>query len=172
MSQHENQDSTLHQHFRIVEVSDGRFFADEIFKRKLGGTVPDYGRHVIAFYKHDWTDITPLGYQHVLPHNGVGLCGGGSVDGRAFTRISQEHCQQIYRAGGVLYQLLTYVFTQMADDYSAFFGYCGDKRAEEIDLKAGFKPTKYPLLLANFHKALSDYEKDDLIENIYSIGRF
>ena len=165
-------DTTLEQHFSIAEVSDGQFFAEEIFRRKLGGKVPDYGRHVIAFYKHDWTHITPLGYQHVLPHQGVGLCGGGSVDGRAFARIPDVHCQQIRNIGGVLYQLLTYVFTSMADDYSAFFGYCGDKRAEEVDLRAGFVPTHHSRLLVNFHRELCVNDQQRLTEMVIQLGPF
>jgi len=157
--------------FRVCEVSDGHFFASEIFKVKLDGELPDYGRHVVALYKHG-LQLVPLGYLNILRHDSVALVGGGCVYGKAFAHVQTEHSEAIRANGGVLYCMLKYVFTMMADDYQAFFGYCGDKRAEEVDLKAGFKPTKYPYLLANFHTHMVNQDKDKLIEKIYALGGF
>jgi hypothetical protein len=127
--------------FRICEVSDGRFFAGPIFERKLGGDLPDHGRHLVAFYRHDPFRFTPLGYLNILGHEGQALVGGGCVDGRAFADVPEAHARAIRAAGGVLYALLRYAFETLADDYEAFFGYCGDARAEEVDLQAGFRHT-------------------------------
>ncbi len=165
-------DTTLEQHFSIAEVSDGQFFAEDIFRRKLGGKVPDYGRHVIAFYKHDWTHITPLGYQHVLPHQGVGLCGGGSVDGRAFTQIPATHCQLLRNSGGVLSHLLTFVFIHMANDYEAFMTYCGQPRVQQILESVGFKQTLHQNLLAHFHRPCPADRQQHLIEMVHDFGPF
>ena len=158
--------------FRIVEVSDGRYFAGEIFRRKLGGTLPDYGRHLVALYRHDPLRFAPLGYLNILEHNGVALVGGGSVDGRAFADIPEDACRRIRNAGGVLYSLLTHAFTEMAGDFEAFFGYCGDARAEEVDLQAGFRHTHHPKLLANFHRPLEPARREQLIDEVFALGPF
>lgn len=158
--------------FRVVEVSDGRFFAGEIFARKLGGTLPDYGRHLVAFHRHDHLRFTPLGYLNILEHKGVGLVGGGCVDGRAFVDIPEADCRRIRETGGVLFCLLTFAFTEMAHDFEAFFGYCGDARAEEVDLQAGFRHTMHPRLLANFHRPLDQSRRDQLVDEVFALGPF
>lgn len=157
---------------RVVEVSDGRYFAGEIFRRKLGGTLPDYGRHLVAMYRHDPLRFTPLGYLNILRHDSAALVGGGSVDGRAFTDIPEQACRNIRETGGVLYHLLTHAFSDMAGDFEAFFGYCGDARAEEVDLQAGFRHTRHPKLLANFHRPLDASRRDQLLDEIFALGPF
>lgn len=157
---------------RVVEVSDGRYFAGEIFARKLGGTLPDYGRHLVAFHRHDHLRFTPLGYLNILRHESVALVGGGCVDGRAFAGIPEQACRDIRETGGVLYRLLRHAFTEMADDFEAFFGYCGDARAEEVDLQAGFRHTRHPRLLANFHRPLEESRRDRLTDEIFELGPF
>jgi len=158
--------------FGVVEVSDGRFLAGEIFARKLGGSLPDYGRHLVAFYRHDPFRFTPLGYLNILPHATVALVGGGSVDGRAFANVPAQAGLDIRDAGGVLYCLLTHAFTAMAADFEAFFGYCGDARAEEVDLKAGFDYTRHPRLLANFHRPVDRSRREQLIDEVFALGPF
>jgi len=158
--------------FRIIEVSDGRFLAGEIFQRKLGGTLPDYGRHLVAVYRHDPLRFAPLGYLNILGHRSVALVGGGSVDGRAFADIPAPECRDIREKGGVLFCLLRYAFTEMADDFEAFFGYCGDARAEEVDLQAGFRHTRHPKLLANYHRPLDAERRDRLLDDVFALGPF
>ena len=158
--------------FRVVEVSDGRYFAGEIFRRKLGGTLPAYGRHLVAIYRHDPLRFTPLGYLNILGHESVALVGGGSVDGRAFADIPEQASRNIRETGGVLYRLLRYAFTEMADDFEAFFGYCGDARAEEVDLQAGFRHTRLPRLLANYHRPLDAERRERLLDDVFALGPF
>jgi hypothetical protein len=164
--------TALDDRFSVCEVSDGRFFAAEIFRRKLGGDLPDHGRHLVAFYRHDATRFTPLGYLNILEHEGQALVGGGSVDGRAFRDMPNDDARRLREAGGVLYALLRYAFERLGDDYEAFFGYCGDARAEEVDLQAGFRHTRHEHLLAHFHRALPEERREALIDSIRAIGPF
>jgi hypothetical protein len=158
--------------FAVCEVSDGRFFAGHIFQRKLGGELPDHGRHLVAFYRHDETRFTPLGYLNILEHDGQALVGGGSVDGRAFRGMPADDAERIRDAGGVLYALLRHAFERLADDYEAFFGYCGDARAEQVDLQAGFRHTHHEHLLAYFHRATPAPRREALIDRIHALGPF
>ena len=52
------------------------------------------------------------------------------------------------------------------------FGYAGDERAYEVDLKAGFRPTGHQHLIAHFHKPVTDERRRHLIEKIHAIGPF
>lgn len=158
------------EYFTISEVTDGMFFGQEILKRKLAVNVQDFGRHVIAFYKHNPKHITPLGYQHIAEYETVALLGGGSVDGLSFKDIPEEVCDDLRRKGGVLYLLLTHVFREYADLYEAFFGFCGDARAEQIDLRAGFNYTGIPMLLAKYREGISEDRKQELLDSVVKLG--
>lgn len=162
----------LDKRFRVIEVSDGRFVAGAIFERKLGGELPDYGRHLVAVYRQSPFCLVPLGYLNILEHERVALVGGGCTDGRAFAQVPDEHCRAIRDRGGVLYALLRHAFTELADDYEAFFGYCGDARAEEVDLKAGFSHTRHPQLLAHFHRTLGEERERELTDRVFALGQF
>lgn len=154
----------LDECFRTAEVSDGRYFAGDVFRRKLGGELPGYGRHFVAFYKHDWDHIVPLGYQHVLPYRGIALCGGGSVDGRGFRYIPDHHRQALRERGGVLFLLLRHVIERMGSEYEAFFVYCGDKRSQEVCHAAGFQRMEGSFLMPFFHRPLGEGRKQELLE--------
>lgn len=134
--------------------------------------MPEYGRQLIAMYRKDSHHFVPVGYLNVWRHGMVALVGGGCTDGRAFARIEPEHGQAIRDSGGTLFNLLRYSFTRMATDYEAFFGYCGDARAEEVDLQAGFKHTGVPMLLANFHRPIDAPRKRELIAEVAALGPF
>src|SRR5699024_11350220 len=116
--------------------------------------------------------FVPLGYLQIGRHESVALVGGGCTVGRGFADVDTDHAAAIRAAGGVLYLLLRHAFTQMADDYEAFFGYCGDKRAGEVDLQAGFEYTRYQYLLAHFHRPASEARKAALIDQVHALGPF
>lgn len=164
--------SDLQDFYRVVEISDGNYFAGEIFRHKLGHELPDTGRHLIGCYRADAFRFVPLGYLQIGRHDTVGLVGGGCTDGRAFDRVDSAHAVAIREAGGVLFSLLRYAFTRMTDDFEAFFGYCGDARAEEVDLAAGFEYTKYKYLLAHFHRPVDSARREALTDQVYRLGPF
>lgn len=165
-----NYSKDISDYFAITEVSDGSYFGEEIIRRKLGVGVPEFGRHLIAFYKHNPKHYIPLGYQHIADYETVALLGGGSVDGLSFKDIPEQHCKEIRQAGGVLYQILTFVFREYNKQYEAFFGFCGDARAEEIDLRAGFEHTDHPMLLAIYRDDTGDEKKKKLLHSVIMLG--
>lgn len=158
--------------FRVVEVSDGDYLAGAIFQRKLGHALPDLGRHLVGLYRGDAFSFTPLGYLQIGRHQTVALVGGGCTDGRGFAQVLPTHADRIRASGGVLFNLLRHAFEHMAADYEAFFGYCGDARAEEVDLAAGFRHTQHKHLLAHFHRPLSAQRQNELIEQVHALGPF
>lgn len=156
----------------IVEVSEGRCFAGDMFRRAFGHDLPDFGHHLVCFYRKDAQVFVPLGYLNFLEHGSVMLVGGGVTSGPAFRHVSGEHSEQIRAAGGILFNLLKFGFRRFADQAEAYFGYAGDERAREVDLQAGFRPTGHEYLLAHFHRPLSEARQRELIDDVLAIGAF
>jgi hypothetical protein len=156
----------------ITTVNNGPFFIGELFQRKFAHPAPDHGFSVICFYRKDWDHFIPVGYINFLPHEEVILVGGGMTDGRAFGHMRGDLAEKIRGAGGVLYHLLKFGFEEYKDQCDAFFGHAGDRRAYEVDMLAGFEPTKYQHLIAHFHKPLTAERKAFLIDKIHAIGPF
>ncbi|HEX3122068.1 MAG TPA: hypothetical protein VHQ21_02110, partial [Rhodanobacteraceae bacterium] len=59
-------------------------------------------------------------------------------------------------AGGIWFWILKYAFRKYADCCDAFFGHCGDKRALEVALAAGFIQSAHEHIIVNWHKPLQD----------------
>ena len=158
--------------FQICEVSSGEFFVNEMFRKGFGGKAPEWGRHLVFFYRHQADLFVPLGYLNYLPHGEVLLVGGGVTNSAGFKLVSKKDSEEIYRRGGVFYQMLVFGFEYFADDCEAYFGYVGDPRAYEVDLKAGFVQTRHEKLVANFHKPISQARRDELVAEMHALGAF
>ena len=98
--------------------------------------------------------------------------GGAMTDGRAFGHMDGDLAERIKASGGIYYHLLKFAFDKYKDQCEAFFGHAGDRRAYEVDMQAGFEPTRHQYLIAHFHKPLSTERKDYLIKKINDIGPF
>ncbi len=156
----------------ISPVAHAPFFVDALFRKKFGDPAPEYGHAVVCFYRHDWHQFMPLCYTSFLPYEEVILVGGAMTDGAVFRLMSEETRAAIKAQGGAYFQVLKFAFDYYRDDCEAFFGHAGDKRAYEIDLRAGFVPTPHEHLIVNFHKPLTLSRKDALIAKIHALGPF
>lgn len=167
-----NDHAYITEDLMISRVENAPFFVDELFRTKFSDRTPEYGHGVICFYRKDWQHFIPLCYTNFLPYDEVILVGGAMTDGAVFRLMPRETREVIKQAGGVYFQVLKFAFESMKDECEAFFGHAGDRRAYEVDIRAGFEPTPYPFLIANFHKPTSDQRKTELIEKIHAIGPF
>ena len=156
----------------ITTVNDGPFFIDELFQRKFGSPAPEHGNSVICFYRSDWDHFHPVCYANLLPYEEVILVGGVMTDGRAFQRMPGKLAEKINDAGGIYYHVLKFAFEHFKDQCEAFFGLAKEQRPMVVNLEAGFELTKYPHLIANFHKPITLERKIYLIEKIHGIGSF
>lgn len=156
----------------ITEVQDGPFFVEELFARKFGAPAPRLAHHVVAFYKAAPQQPRVLGYAHFLPFGDIMLVGGVCTDGCAFEGMPAAHAEALRAAGGVYHQVLRWAFAHYADRCEAYFGYCGDARAAEVNLRSGFCRTAHPHLLVNFHKPLHEVMQRALIAKAAAIGPF
>lgn len=156
----------------VTEVDNGPAFAESIFQRKFRLPVPDFPHHIVTFYRKSWDCYIPMSYLHIRPMGDIHLVGGGCTDGRVFEMMPGAQREEINRAGGLLLGAIRYAFTRFADRCDAYFGYCGDPRAYEIDLKAGFVPTEHDKLLAHWHKPLSPERRSELMAHALSLVPF
>jgi len=156
----------------IAPVIDGPFFIDDLFERKFAHKAPEFGHSVICFYRDSNKHFIPVCYTNFSQHDEVILVGGGMTDGKAFSHMTGDLPERIMKSGGIFYHVLKFGFDYFKDHCEAYFGYAGDQRAYEVDIRAGFEPTKHQYLIGNFHKPITDKRKDFLIEEIHSIGPF
>jgi len=94
------------------------------------------------------------------------------TDGKAFEYMTADLADRIRISGGIYYHVLAFAFDHFKDKCEAYFGYAGDQRAYEVDMRAGFEPTKHQYLIGHFHKPISIDRKNFLIEKINNIGPF
>ncbi len=86
--------------------------------------------------------------------------------------MSEPQREQISAAGGAMVHGLRHAFLKLADDCDAYFGYCGDPRAWEVDMAAGFVPTEHDKLIARWHKPLDPVRTRSLVAKAHAIGPF
>lgn len=158
--------------FAFSEVDDGEFFAGGLFRRKFASPPPPVGHHIVAMLKDAAGALHVAGYAHFHAFEDVMLVGGVCTDGDVMRRLSPELSRQAATAGGVYFNILKYAFAKFADQCNAYFGYCGDARAEVVNLSAGFSRTGHRYLLVNFHKPLDDRLRDALVGKVAAIGPF
>lgn len=158
--------------FGVEEVSDGALFAGHLFRRKFGAEIPAIPRHVCALWRAAPGELRTLGYAHFMPFGDIMLVGGVCTDGEVLRAMPPAQRDALLAAGGVYAQVLRAAFARYADQCEAFFGYCGDARAEVVNLANGFSKTPHPHLLVNFHKPLHEVMQRALIAKAFAIGPF
>lgn len=156
----------------ITELDEGQTWFGPLFERKFGHPVPDYPAHLGIFYRSREGWMRPLAYLHFLPFGDIMLVGGLCTDGAVFAAMQPEESAAIRDAGGVMVHGLRYGFRRLANRCDAYFGYCGDPRAYEVDMQAGFVPTEHDKLIVHWHKPLDAMRTRALIAKAHAIGPF
>ena len=156
----------------ITEIDDSDFFIRKVFGRKFGHIPPDFGRHFAAFYRTKDGASFVAGYSHMRKFDDVYLSGGSCSDGDTIRLFSPEEHALVNAAGGIWFQILKYKFAKLAHDCDAYFGHCGDRRALEVAIAAGFVQLEHQHLIAHWHKPLTLERKAELTEKVHAIGAF
>ena len=160
-----------HPSIVIEEVEHGGFFAAELFQRKFGDDPPSIPRHVVAFARTADGALAVAAYLHLWRFEQVYMVGGLCVDGNVLRALPENAQAAIRAVDGLAYFLLRYGFTRMTD-CDAWYGYVGDARALQVDLRAGFKRTDRPLLVARYNRPFDDSEREQLTRRIEALGPF
>lgn len=156
----------------ITEIDDGEFFAGDLFRRKFSSPPPPVGHHIVAMFKDNNNAMRVAGYAHFRSFEDVVLVGGVCTDGRVMRQMPEEKSCLIAAAGGIYFNILRHAFDRFAKECDAYFGYCGDARAEVVNLDAGFRKTGHQHLLVNFHKQLDEATREALIAKVARMGPF
>lgn len=156
--------------FSIVEVDDAEPMAGELFRRSFNDVPPNVPHHYVARVSLAGEQHT-IGYVHMRPLEDMFLCGGMCMDDRFFRRLPSERRAALKAMGGVAEQLLRHAFADLAHA-KAIFGYVGDKRAERVDLRAGFQHTGFKHLIVYWPSTLPESEKSALVQRVANAGPF
>jgi len=155
----------------VEEVSNARFFINDLFRRRFGSNAPDYPRHFVAFHAASPHQYTAIGYVHFSPFEDSWLCGGMVMDDRAYRRIPAHHRAAIKGSGGVAEIMLKDTFARLRDA-PAIWGYVGDKLAEAVDLRAGFVHTTAEHVMVVWNRELPIEEKAARLARVVTAGPF
>ena len=164
--------ASLRDFITISEVDRAEFFITGLFRRKFGHPPPDFPRHLVALYRAPDQAMHLIGYSHMMPFGDVYLSGGSCSDGEAIARMQPHERDALRTAGGIWFWILKYAFRKYADCCDAYFGHCGDKRALEVALAAGFVQTEHWPIIVNWHKPLRDNIKRALTAKVVALGTF
>ena len=156
----------------IGEVERGDRLIRALFQRKFAGPPPEFGHHLIAFHARADGSYVPAAYLHLWTQGTIGLVGGGCTDGHVLRAMSAQERGAVDAAGGMLLQMLGFCFAKFEPGLEAFFGHCGDARAKEVDLRAGFRETRVPFLLVRPNRELTPARSEELLRQAEAIGRF
>lgn len=165
-------DPRLEPFIFVAEVTRAERFIAPLFARKLGGAPPDFGHHLVAFYARGDGTFLPASYLHLWTQGTIGLVGGGCTDGGAIRAMRPDEQLLVTEAGGLFLQTLRYCFARFGPELEAFYGHCGDDRAREVDLVAGFRETRIPHLLERCNRELSAERREALLRQAQAIGAF
>jgi len=155
-----------------VDAHAGEFMVGDLFRRKFASDPPDVSHHIVALYRADDGGLHVAGYSHMRPFGDIYLSGGSCSNGEVIRRMTDAERDALYAAGGTWHLILKYSFARFADRCDAFFGHCGDRRALEVALGAGFEMTAHQHLIVHWHKPLHEVVRRALVAKAAAIGPF
>ncbi|MBS0439734.1 MAG: hypothetical protein JSS33_10025 [Proteobacteria bacterium] len=164
--------TALHGFLTITEVDDAGFLVGPLFQQKFGESPPGEPRHIVCLYRDSNNAQHVVGYSHMRPFGDVYLSGGSCTSGDTLRRMQPQEREIVDASGGIWFHLLKYAFRKYADCCDAFFGHCGNPRALEVALAAGFIKTGHEPIIVNWHKPLHETFKRALLAKVVALGPF
>lgn len=162
----------LHDFLTISEIDRADFLVDPLFRAKFGEGPPDEPHHLACLYRDPDGAVFVAGYSHMRPFGDVYLSGGSCTSGETIRRMQPQQRAAVERSGGIWFHLLKYAFRRYADECDAFFGHCGNPRALEVALAAGFTQTEHVPVIVNWHKPLHESVRRALVAKVVALGAF
>lgn len=156
----------------LSEIDHADFLISDLFRRKFGHPPPDMPRHLVGFYRDASGGLHLAGYSHMMPFGDVYLSGGSCSNGDTMRLMQPGERDALRGAGGLWFYLLKYAFRKYADCCDAFFGHCGDPRALQVALQAGFIQTEHQHVIVNWHKPLHPNIQRALLAKVHALGTF
>lgn len=169
----------------VMCTGSASFFAADIFQECFGSPFPiptescdltipvkpENWRQYVAFYRWSETHFEPVGFCNFIRYGEVYLEGGMCVKKGFYRRMPRDHWQQCRLRGGVA-QIMMEEASKELNDCIAWFGYCGDKMAFEVDKRVGYETTRHPHLIVKWFLQIPASQQSELIDSIIAIGPF
>jgi hypothetical protein len=170
---------------RVAFFGNAQYFAADLFyesfaipfpvPRESAGlsipTPPANWRQQVAFYKWSETHLEAVGFCNWIRFADCYLCGGMCVRKNFYRRLPREHWITCRERGGIAQVMLETAFRELTDCV-AWFGYCGDKKAYLVDIRAGYQPTRRPYVIVKWNADITETRKNELEDRIAAIGPF
>ncbi|HTS22292.1 MAG TPA: hypothetical protein VMN79_10840 [Casimicrobiaceae bacterium] len=171
--------------FNVSFFPNAEFFAADLFyesfrtpfpvPREHAGlsipTPPESWKQEVAFYKWPDEHIEVVGFCNWIRHADCYLCGGMCVRSSFYRRLPREHWVACRARGGVAQIVLETAFSTLTDCV-AWFGYCGDRKAYIVDIRAGYQPTRHRYLIVKWNASLDATGQRALEDRLAAIGPF
>ncbi|NLD15350.1 MAG: hypothetical protein GX665_09735 [Gammaproteobacteria bacterium] len=164
---------SLDEIFSVVEVSNAEFFVGALFRRRFGcDSFPETPRHFVAFFRQRDGSQLALGYVHFEMWQQQALCGGLVIDERAWRHLPTAERALLRQQGGVAELMLRASFDMLPQNLMAIWGYVGDKQAEKVDLRVGFRHTGADKIMVIWRNDPGEQEKQRWLQKIIDLGPF
>lgn len=169
---HEILPTSLHGFLTITEIDHADFLVGPLFRKKFGEGPPEAPRHLVCLYRDADGAHHVAGYSHMRPFGDVYLSGGSCTSGDTLRRMQAQERAAVEASEGIWFYLLKYAFRKFANNCDAFFGHCGNPRALEVALAAGFVQTAHTPIIVNWHKPMHEVFKRALLAKVVALGPF
>lgn len=156
--------------FRITEVATVPPQINALFIKTFGCDTPTEPVHFVASYKTAEQGWQPMGYAHYSAFEDCYLVGGLVIDELAYRQMTATQRQHIKQYGGIGQTLITNAI-QLLPEHVATWAYTGVQRSRDICYQTGFVDAGQ-YLMVDWHKPLTEIEKEKYIKKITSIGPF
>ena len=172
-AQHPDPERNLEDFFRVVEVSDGEFFAGPLFKRRFAcDSFQETPMPFVTLYQNSSGEILTLGYVHFELWEQQAMGGGMVIDERAWRLLPAAERSKIRQKGGVAEIMLRRAIDLLPDHLIGIWGYVGDSLARKVDTRVGFQPTDSEHVMVIWRNEPSADEKEYWIQRVVDYGPF
>lgn len=177
--------STFENSLRVFAAPDARKLAENLFRESFNSEFPapraarilevdihpaDW-RQYVAIYR--WPDGREecVGFCNWIRYKDVYLEGGLAAKRDFYRRLDREHFASCRTRGGIAQIVMEYAATEL-NDCAAWFGYCGDAKALQVDLRVGYIRTGHPFVIVKWMRELTAAAQRQWIDEVIRIGPF
>jgi hypothetical protein len=177
--------SEFSKKLRVFQTANAEYFAADLFwesfrvpfpipRDECGlsiPTPPHLWHQYVALYKGPSNCIRTVGFCNWIRYGDMYLEGGMCVDRHFYRTLSRQEWTDCRGAGGIAQIIMETAARELADA-PAWFGYCGDKQAYQVDLRAGYVQTSHKFLIVKWFRDLPTSEQERLTAKAAQIGPF
>lgn len=170
---------------RVKNVGDATAVAGELFQTSFNAAFPTprdfqlgevlvkksaWHQYIAQYNRADGT-VECVGFCNWIRYGDVYLEGGMCVKKNFYRSLPKDEFRECKALGGVA-QMTMEAAARDLDDAAAWFGYCGDHMAYQVDQRVGYQPTVHKHLIVKWTREMDTNAQAELIEAIAKIGPF